>query len=46
MDGQNMGSSWSVYVGAVEAVSLGLFPAGCRQVWNACMTLLWLQAEQ
>lgn len=46
MDGQNVESSWSVYVGTVEAVSLRLFPAGCRQVWKACMTLPWLRAEQ
>lgn len=42
----NMGSSWSVYVGRGEVLSLGLLPARCRWVRGACMTLLRLQAEQ
>lgn len=41
-----MGSSWSVYVGRGEVLSLGLLPARCRWVRGACMTLLRLQAEQ
>lgn len=46
MGGQNVGSSRSVYVGTGEAVSLGLFPAGRRQVRDACVALPRLQADQ